>query len=84
MIYKLQSHFKISMVAASTGPAAISGGRSSPPLLGGGGGPPCVLAGRRWGPTYIAAYTQHTEPWVDFLVLQLLIWWENQQILFAG
>jgi hypothetical protein len=39
-----------------------------------------------WRPLYIAVYTECTEPWVDFLceVLQLLIWWESQQILFAG
>jgi hypothetical protein len=27
---------------------------------GGGGDPPVTLASRRWGPTYIASYTQYT------------------------
>ncbi len=71
----------------STGPAAEPSGRSSPPLLAGGGwGPPCALASyRRWGPIYIAVHTQRMELWVDFSeVLRLLMWWESQQILFAG
>ncbi len=29
--------------------------------------PPCVLASRRWGPTYIASYTHTLGSWVDFL-----------------
>jgi hypothetical protein len=45
----------------STGPAAVSGSRISlrAPRHGGGGDPLCVLASRRWGPTYIVSYT-HT------------------------
>ncbi len=45
----------------------------------------CVLASVRWGPTYIAGRVQCTEPWADFFeVLQLLMWWRGQQILFSG
>ncbi len=42
---------------------------SSPPLLAGGGegDPLCVLASRRWGPTYIASYTHTLGSWDDFL-----------------
>jgi hypothetical protein len=58
--------------------------RAADPLLrssrgGGEGDPLCVLASRRWGPTYIAGRVQCTEPWVDFFeVLQLLMWWRSQ------
>ncbi len=65
------------------GPAAISGGWSSPSLLAGGGTPLCILASRRWGPTYIAGYVQCTEPWADFFeVVQLLIWWRGSKSFF--
>ncbi len=54
---------KLALVTAvSTGPAAEPSGRFSPPLLAGGkgdGDPLCVLASRRWGPTYSLLYT-HT------------------------
>ncbi len=53
---------------------------SSAPRGGGGDGdPPCVLAYRRWGPTYIAVHTQRMELWVDFYeVVWLLMWWGSQ------
>jgi hypothetical protein len=63
----------------STRPTAISGSRIPPRAPQHGGGTPSVyLASRRWGPTYIVVYAQHTEPWADFFfeVLQLLIWWK--------
>jgi hypothetical protein len=74
----------------SSGLAAVSGGRSSPPLhAGGGGGPPCILASRRWGPTYIASYTHTLGPWVDFfwistavdVVGKLVTTWAGERIL---
>jgi hypothetical protein len=53
---------------------------SSAPRGGGGDGDPlCVLASRRWGPTYIASYTHTLGSWVDFYeVLQPLMWWRNR------
>ncbi len=44
-----------------------------------------ILANRRWGPTYTAVHEQYLEPWADFSeLLQLLIWWRGQQILFLA
>ncbi len=34
----------------------------------GEGTPPCVLASRRWEPTYIASYTHTLGSWVDFFM----------------
>jgi hypothetical protein len=46
---------------------------------GGGGDTLCILASRRWGPTYIASYTHILGSWVDFYeVLQSLMWWRNR------
>jgi hypothetical protein len=36
------------------------------PLRGAGGDPLCVLASRRWGPTYIASYTHTLGSWDEF------------------
>jgi hypothetical protein len=36
--------------------------------VGGDGDPPCVLANRRWGPTYIAVHIQRREPWAGLAI----------------
>ncbi len=50
----------------------------------GGGDPPVKLSYKRWGPTFIAFYSEYTDAWADLHeVLELLIWWRSV-IIYPG
>jgi hypothetical protein len=75
-IHVFNKPFRTSVLARQPSRAADSLLRSRG---GGDGDPLCVLASRRWGPTYIASYTHTLGSWVDFYeVLQPLMWWRNR------